>query len=168
MKKLFIYLSIVVVLFGALYVVNQQSNKAKYGDLQNNVYGIAPDKLNPETLKQLKDPNYQSIILPDELKKKVSAKEDFYVYFFASTCPHCKRTTPVLAPLAKELAVDVKQFNLEEFKDGWQQYKIQYTPTLVYFKGGQEVERMEGGVAEPGQNGYNSDSFKQFLLKYKK
>ncbi|WP_248924922.1 thioredoxin family protein [Paenibacillus hamazuiensis] len=168
MKKLVIYLSVIVVLFGALYIVNQQSNKAKYGDARNNVYGIPPEKLNPETLKQLNDPNYQNIILPDELNKKLSNKEDFFLYYFASTCPHCKKTTPVLAPLAKDLGVDVKQFNLEEFKNGWQQYNIQYTPTLIYYKGGQEVERIEGGISEPGQPGNTADTFKAFLMKYKK
>ncbi|WP_240419172.1 thioredoxin family protein [Paenibacillus periandrae] len=167
MKKIAIYLSIIVVLFAGLYVVNQQSDKAKNSKFANNVYGMAPDKMNPETVKQLDDPNYQNIILPAELDKKLNAKEDFFVYYFASTCPHCKRTTPVLAPLSKELGIDVKQFNLEEFKDGWSKYNIQSTPTLIYYKAGKEVERIVGGIAEAGQQGYNSDSFKQFLQKYK-
>jgi thioredoxin 1 len=168
MKKLALYLSIIIVLFAGLYIVNQQSDKAKNGKYANNVYGIAPDKMNPETVKQLDDPNYQNIILPADLDKKLSAQEDFFVYYFASTCPHCKRTTPVLYPLTKEMNVDVKQFNLEEFKDGWNKYNIQSTPTLIYYKGGKEVERMVGGVAEAGQQGYNADSYKQFLQKYKK
>jgi thioredoxin 1 len=167
MKKLAIYLSIIIVLFAGLYVVNQQSEKAKYGKFADNVYGISPDKMNPETVKLLEDPNYQNIILPTELDKKLDAKEDFFIYYFASTCPHCKRTTPVLYPLTKEMNVDVKQFNLEEFKDGWSKYKIESTPTLIYYKGGKEVDRMVGGIAETGQPGYNADSFKQFLQKYK-
>ncbi|SFL27603.1 Thiol-disulfide isomerase or thioredoxin [Paenibacillus sp. 1_12] len=167
MKKIAIYLSIIIVLFAGLYVVNQQSDKTKNSKFANNVYGMAPNKLNPETVKQLEDPNYQNIILPAELNKKLDAKEDFFVYYFASTCPHCKRTTPVLAPLSKELGIDVKQFNLEEFKDGWNKYNIQSTPTLIYYKAGKEVERIVGGIAETGQQGYSSDSFKQFLEKYK-
>ncbi|MCS7460125.1 thioredoxin family protein [Paenibacillus doosanensis] len=167
MKKLAIYFSIIIVLFGALYVINQQSAKAKNGKYANNVYGIAPDKLNPETVKQLDDPNYQNIILPADLDKKLNNKENFFLYYFASTCPHCKRTTPVLAPMAKEMGVDIKQFNLEEFKDGWDKYGIQFTPTLIYYKGGKEVERMEGGLAGAGEQGYSQDDYKQFLLKYK-
>lgn len=159
MKKLVIYLSIIVALFAAIYVVNVQSNQAKNAKYAGNVYGIAPEKLNPETVKLLDDPNYQNIILPEGLDKKLSAKEDFFLYYFASTCPHCKVTTPVLNPIAKDVAVDIKQFNLEEFKDGWSRYNIQYTPTLVYYKGGKEVERLEG--EQP------ADKFKQFLQKYK-
>ncbi|TVY08276.1 thioredoxin family protein [Paenibacillus cremeus] len=160
MKKLSIYLGLVIVLFGALYYVNHQSSQAKYGKYANNVYGIAPDKLNPETLKQLDDPNYQNIILPDALDKKIAAKEDFFLYYFASTCVHCKATTPVLMPIAKSLNTDIKQFNLEEFKNGWQQYNIQFTPTLIYYKGGKEAERLEGEQT--------ADAFKAFLTKYKK
>lgn len=166
MKKLAIYLSIIVVLFGALFFVNQQSNQAKNAKYADNKYGVSPDKLHPETVKLLDDPNYQNLIMPEELKKKMDNKEDFFIYYFASTCPHCKRTTPVLDPLSKELNIDVKQYNLEEFKQGWNQYKIQYTPTLVYYKGGKEVERIEGGVASNGEPGHTRDTFKQFLEKH--
>ncbi|WP_281886105.1 co-chaperone YbbN [Paenibacillus sp. YYML68] len=150
MKKLAIYLSIIVVLFGVLYVLNQQSNNAKYGKHADNVYGIAPDKLHVETVKLLDDPNYQNIILPAELDKKLAAKESFFLYYFASTCSHCKVTTPILTPLAQELGADIKQFNLEEFKDGWSRYSIQYTPTLIYYKEGKEVERLVGAQEKAG------------------
>ncbi|UUZ79956.1 thioredoxin family protein [Paenibacillus sp. P26] len=160
MKKLAIYLSVIVVLFGVIYVVNAQSNQAKNSKYANNVYGIAPDKLNPETIKLLDDPNYQNIILPDELDKKIAGKEDFVLYYFASTCPHCKVTTPVLNPVAKSLGMEIKQFNLEEFKNGWDRYNINATPTLIAYQGGKEVERLEGEQT--------ADTFKQFLSKYKK
>ncbi|MDQ1909755.1 thioredoxin family protein [Paenibacillus sp. GD4] len=168
MKKLAIYLSIVVVLFGALFIVNQQSNQAKNAKYADNPYGISPDKLNVETVKLLDDPNYQNLILPEQLKQKVDNKEDFFIYFYASTCPHCKRTTPILAPMAKDMNIDLKQYNLEEFKQGWNQYKIEYTPTLVYYKGGKEVERLVGGVASNGEAGHTPETYKQFLEKYNK
>lgn len=159
MKKLGIYLSIIVVLFGALYFVNQQSNQAKYGKYNDNVYGIEPSKLHPETLNLLDDPNYQNIILPDALDEKISGQEDFFLYYFASTCSHCKATTPILMPVAKELNTDIKQLNLEEFRDAWQRYNIQYTPTLVYYKGGKEVERLEGAQ--------DAAALRSFISKHK-
>ncbi|AEI40204.1 thioredoxin family protein [Paenibacillus mucilaginosus] len=160
MKKLGIFLAVILVLFGGLYFVNQQSNQAKYGKHMDNVYGVTPDKLHPETLKLLDDPNYQSIILPAALDKKLAAKEDFFVYYFASTCPHCKVTTPVLMPVAKELGVQMNQFNLEEFKDGWKKYNLEYTPTLVYYKGGQEADRIVGEQKAP--------ELKAFIEKHNK
>ena len=140
-------------------MLNQQSNKAKFGKYADNVYGISPDKLHPETIKLLDDPNYQSIILPAELDKKLADKESFFLYYFASTCPHCKATTPILSPLAKELGIEVRQYNLEEFKQGWSQYKLEFTPTLVYYKNGQEVERIVGEQTK--------DALQAFLTKHK-
>ncbi|MBP1989233.1 thioredoxin family protein [Paenibacillus eucommiae] len=168
MKKLLIYLGIVVILFGALYVVNQQSKKvddAKYAD---NPYGVAASKLNPATVALLNDPNYQDIILPKKLEEKIANKESFFVYYFKSDCSHCMITTPVIKPVEKEAGVTVHQFNLLEYDKGWQKYNIRVTPTLVYYKDGKEVERMEGGVPEtPGGPGNTPATFKQFFEKYK-
>lgn len=166
MKKLLIYLGIVVILFGGLYFVNQQSTKTSDKANAGNPYGVAASKLNPETVKQLNDPNYQNLILPKALDERLKNKETFFQYYYASTCPHCKVTTPVLVPMQKELGIDVKQFNLEEFKDGWNNYKINSTPTIVYYKNGVEAARIEGGIPEAGSTGGNTpEIFKAFFQK---
>jgi len=168
MKKLIIYLGIVVVLFGGLYLVNMQSNKVSDADYPYNPYGVPVKTLNPETVKQLNDSNYQNVILPADLDKRLANKESFFQYFYSSTCPHCKLTTPVLVPIEKEMGVNVTQFNLQEFPDAWQKYNIEYTPTLVYYKDGVEVERIEGGLPEPGAEGGNPpEKYKAFFTKYK-
>jgi hypothetical protein len=33
-------------------------------------------------------------MIPDELNTKLDRKDSFFVYYFASDCSHCKRTTP--------------------------------------------------------------------------
>ncbi|WP_249435870.1 thioredoxin family protein [Paenibacillus sp. Marseille-Q4541] len=134
----------------------------------NEVYGLPQSKLNAATLEILDDPNYQNIILPEELGSKIENKEDFFVYFFASDCPHCRATTPKLMPLAEELGVDLPQFNLREFDSGWRDYNIEFTPTLVYFEKGVEKERLVGGIQEEGaNNGYTVDDIKAFFTKHK-
>lgn len=165
MKKLIIYLGIIVGLFAILYSVNQMSLQAK----NDNIYGIPAKKLNALTVAQLGDPNYQNIILPKDLEQKLQNKENGFVYFFSPECSHCKETTPYLMPMSKELGVDMKQFNLLEFKEGWDQYRIKYTPTLVYFKDGKEAERIEGGFlmvnGKPDEK--TTKEFKDFFNKYK-
>lgn len=154
MKKLLIFAGIFIALFGGLaFVTNyQQTEKA-----EGNPYG--KDKLNPATVDQLDDRNYQNIILPEEVDEKMDKKDDFVVYYFSPTCEHCKRTTPELMPAAKEAGVEINQFNLLEFEDGWQQYGIEATPTLVRYQDGKEVERVEG---------YNDGAyFKDLLSKWK-
>jgi thiol-disulfide isomerase/thioredoxin len=144
MKKIAIFLAIIIALFVGMAVVTNMQNKAKIGD--ENPY--KKDNLDQTTIDILDDPNYQKIILPEELEKKLDNKEDVTVYFFASNCPHCKVTTPVLMPLAEEMDVDIVQYNLLEFQQGWDQYGIEGTPTLVRYEDGKEVARIDGSREE--------------------
>lgn len=140
MKKVIIFLAIIVVLFAAVGILTNMQNKEKVSE--DNIY--KKDTLHPETIDQLDDPNYQNIILPNELEEKLDNKEDVTVYFFSPTCSHCQRTTPVVSPLSKEMGVDLVQYNLLEFEDGWDEYGIEETPTIVQYKAGKEVERIVG------------------------
>lgn len=139
MKKILFFLIFTILLFaGIAYLSNVQKEKA----LEGNPYGT--DNLDAATIEQLDDPNYQNIILPDELKTKLEAKEDVTVYFFSPTCSYCRQTTPILMPLAKDLEATVVQYNLLEFEKGWDDYHIESTPTLVQYKEGKEVNRITG------------------------
>lgn len=140
MKKIVIFLVIVIALFVGMAVLNNVQNKEKLG--ADNKYKT--NDLQQETIDQLDDPNYQNIILPEELEEKLKNKEDVTVYYYSPTCSHCKKTTPILMPLAEDMGIDVVQFNLLEFEDGWNQYGIEGTPTLVRYVDGQEVARIDG------------------------
>ncbi|MEL3971843.1 thioredoxin family protein [Rossellomorea oryzaecorticis] len=143
MKKIIIFLAVVVGLFAAIAIVTNMQNSQK---AEGNKF--KKDKLHPATVELMDDPNYQNVILPEELDKKLENKEDVTVYFYSSTCPHCKETTPVLAPLAEEMGVDMVQYNVLEFEQGWTDYQIEATPTLVHFKNGEEVDRIVGSQPE--------------------
>jgi thioredoxin-like negative regulator of GroEL len=151
LKKIIIFLGVIIALFAAMAIVTNLQNKAQIGD--NNPY--KKTDLQQATIDQLDDPNYQNIILPEQLEKKLKDKEDVTVYFFASDCPHCKVTTPVLMPLAEEMGINIVQYNLLEFQQGWDQYGISGTPTLVHYKAGQEVARIDGSREE--------EQFRQWL-----
>ncbi|MEK3734318.1 thioredoxin family protein [Paenibacillus sp. FSL M8-0334] len=159
---LYVFGGIFLILIGALIFLNTQGEKSElYG-------GKKVSELNPATREILDDPNYQQIILPDQLEQKVQDQESFFVYFFASDCPHCRVTTPELMPLADESGVTLHQYNLREFQEGWRSYNIEFTPTLVYFENGVEKERIVGGLASPGaENGFDVDDFRAFFDKYK-
>lgn len=156
MKKVIIFLLIIVGVFAALFFVNKAQNEEK---AEGNPFG--KDTLHPETVKQLEDPNYQNIITPDELEKVIENGEDATIYFYSPTCPHCVRTTPIVAPLAKEMDVNLQQFNLLEFEDGWNNYGIESTPTIVQYKDGKEVNRIVGYQEEPVfEQWFNENSVK--------
>lgn len=139
MKKLLIFAGVIIALFAALAIVTTVSNKEK---AEGNPY--KKDTLDPATVKQLDDPLYKNIILPDELKKKLDNKESATIYFYSPTCEHCQRTSPVVVPMAEDMGLDLELYNLLEFEQGWQEYNIEATPTIVQFKNGKEVKRIVG------------------------
>jgi thioredoxin-like negative regulator of GroEL len=143
LKKIIIFLAVVIGLFAAIAIVTNMQNSQK---AEGNKF--KKDELHPATVELLDDPNYQNVILPEELEKKLENKEDVTVYFYSSTCPHCKETTPVLAPIAEDMGVDMVQYNVLEFEQGWTDYQIEATPTLVHFKNGEEVDRIVGSQPE--------------------
>ncbi|HEX7056380.1 MAG TPA: thioredoxin family protein [Bacilli bacterium] len=166
MKKLMIYLAVIVALFAAMAGLKALSDSKL--NSTDNPYHMKASQLSKETRAQFDDPNYQNIILPDELKAALDNKESLFVYFFQPTCPHCKITTPIVNPLAKQVGIDLKQFNLLEFRDGWLDYNIEGTPTIVYYKDGKEVDRLYGGAEEePGDGGHTEQDFIDFFQKYK-
>jgi thiol-disulfide isomerase/thioredoxin len=139
MKKIVIFSAIIIALFAAIAII---TNVQKTDKSEGNPYG--KDKLKPATVDQLDDPNYQNLILPKELEKKLEKKENVTVYFYSPTCSHCQKTTPIVAPLAEKMGIDLVQYNLLEFDQGWDDYNIQSTPTIVYYKNGKEQDRIVG------------------------
>ncbi|GAE34494.1 thioredoxin family protein [Halalkalibacter akibai] len=150
MKKILIFGGVVLLLFVSLIVVNnaQQTKKA-----EGNPFGKT--QLHPATLDLLNNENYQNIILPVELESQLSNEESVTVYFYSSTCQFCKETTPRLVPLADDAGINLVQYNLLEFEEGWNQYNIDATPTVVHFENGVEKERIVGAATD--------DDFKQFF-----
>ncbi|UOQ46818.1 thioredoxin family protein [Gracilibacillus caseinilyticus] len=141
MKKMIIFVLLLVVIFGALVFVVQYQNSQKL-DGVDNPYNKSD--LDQATIDQLEDPIYQNQILPDELQEKLDNGEDVTVYFYSPTCIHCQRTTPVVVPMAEEYGVDLVKLNLLEFEAAWNEYSIEATPTIVRYEAGEETARIVG------------------------
>ena len=140
MKKMLIFLTIIVALFIIIGIMTNIQKDDKLSD--GNPYG--KDDLKSSTVDQLDDPNYQNLILPDELDKKLADKSDITVYYYSPECQHCVRTTPVVAPLAEEMGIDLVQYNILEFEQGWNDYGIVETPTIIHYENGEEQARISG------------------------
>lgn len=155
MKKMLIIAGVVAAIFALIIVLTNISNNDKLAD---NPYGT--DDLEQPTIDLLSDENYQNIALPDEVDEKIKSGEPTTVYFFSPTCEHCKVTTPVLMPVAEDMDVEVLQYNILEYDQGWQDYAIEGTPTLVHYENGEEVARWSG--SQPKEN--IEDFFNQVVL----
>ncbi len=149
-----VIIGVIVLLFVALYFVNNMKNKQA---LEENENPYGKENLKQETIDQLNDPLYQNIIVPDDLDTALENGEDLTIYYYSPTCVHCQKTTPVVVPLADELGVDLKKMNLLEF-DKMKYYDVEGTPTIIHYENGKEVARIVGEQPE--------ENFKAFFDEY--
>ena len=156
MKKLLIFGGIIVAVFVLIFVLNSQKNKDA---LANNPYDT--DDLEQSTIDLIDDPNYQNIILPEELEKQIATGEPVTAYFFSPECVHCKEMTPRLTPLAEKNDIEIVKYNVLEYEKGWNDYRIEATPTMIYFEDGKEVKRVTGAIPNEQIQGF----FDQVVLK---
>lgn len=116
MKKVLIFLSIVVIIFIAVAVLNNQATKD----------------------------DYANTITPAELEEKLKTEGTQTVYFYSPECSYCQQTTPIVVPLTEDLGIDLKMFDVLKYGNESTQYNIESTPTIVHFENGQEVARIIG------------------------
>ena len=90
-------------------------------------------------VKEFTDANFQAEVL--------SSSEPVLVDFWAPWCGPCRQIAPLIEQLANENAGSVKigKVNTDENPQISRSYSIDSIPTLMFFKGGQPVQRVVGG-----------------------
>ncbi len=78
------------------------------------------------------------------LNSKLPVLADFY----SDSCVPCKRLSPVLAEIEERYAdsINIAKININFDAELAEKYEVQAAPTLIFFKGGQETERLIGAV----------------------
>ncbi|MBW4670527.1 MAG: thioredoxin [Cyanomargarita calcarea GSE-NOS-MK-12-04C] len=73
------------------------------------------------------------------------------VDFYADWCGPCQMMVPILEQVNAQLQGRMKivKIDTEKYPQLASQYQIQALPTLVLFKQGQPVERIEGAMGAP-------------------
>ena len=78
------------------------------------------------------------------LNSKLPVLADFY----SDSCVPCKRLSPVLAEIEEQYAdrINIAKININFDGELAEKYEVRAAPTLIFFKDGQETERLIGAV----------------------
>jgi thioredoxin 1 len=70
--------------------------------------------------------------------------------FYSDSCIPCKRMSPILAVLEEEYeGLKVAKLNIKFGAETAQKYEVMASPTIVFFKNGDEVKRLRGLAKKP-------------------
>ena len=74
----------------------------------------------------------------------------FVIDFWATWCGPCRMLAPIIAELAKEYdgKIVVGKCDVEENEDLAQEFVIRNIPTVLFFKGGEIVDKVVGAVSK--------------------
>ncbi|MBQ0075381.1 MAG: thioredoxin [Prevotella sp.] len=88
------------------------------------------------------------VITTDNFESYKSGDKLFVVDFWAEWCGPCKMIAPIISQLAQEYEgkVVIGKCNVEDCESIPAEYGIRNIPTLLFFKGGQLVDKFVGGA----------------------
>lgn len=91
------------------------------------------------------------IINGNEFDEKVLASEKTVIAdFFSETCGPCRRMSPVLDEISDEYGdkLSVVKINIGNDPGLAIEYGVQYVPTMIFFRNGEELTRITGAVSK--------------------
>ena len=92
-------------------------------------------------LKHLNEENFE--------KEVINSKDLILVDFFATWCGPCRMLSPVLERIATSRAeFDIAKVDVDQAQNLAYKYDVQVVPTMIIFKDGKIMNRMEGFLSE--------------------
>ncbi len=81
----------------------------------------------------------------------LQADELVLVDFWATYCAACRMVAPVVDELATDYAgkAAIVKVNVDDNPEYATQYQVRRTPTFIFFRNGQEVDRIVGAGKKP-------------------
>lgn len=83
----------------------------------------------------------------EEAREVIESGKTVLVDFFATWCGPCMRIAPILEELDEEVPdVEFVKVDVDPNMDFAQELGVMSVPTLILFKGGEEVDRLNGAL----------------------
>lgn len=89
-------------------------------------------------------------ITSENFESLKNGQQPLVVDFWATWCGPCRMVAPIIAELAKEYdgRIVVGKCDVEENEDLAQEFGIRNIPTILFFKGGQVVDKIVGAQSK--------------------
>lgn len=84
-------------------------------------------------------------------EKVLNAEIPVLVDFYSDTCVPCRMLSPVLSQIETELdgKLHIYKVNVGYEQELVDKYEVQASPTLIFFRDGEEVSRLRGMTQKP-------------------
>jgi len=95
------------------------------------------------------------------LQEEIKSKDKAFVLFYTTWCPYSQRFLPIFEEYSKSNPKECLSVIVDEEPDVFDEYDIEYYPTVIMFKNGKVHKRLD---AEPGV-GLNKKQLKDLTEK---
>jgi len=86
----------------------------------------------------------ETVLTLENFEQTVGSPDLTVVDFWATWCGPCKMIAPILEEIVNETGLSLGKVNVDEQRPLAVKYRIQFIPTLVFFKNGKELGRVSG------------------------
>ncbi len=92
----------------------------------------------------------EKVVTNSNFSEILSSDQPVLVDFWATWCGPCRMLSPTVDEIAQEYEgrAVVAKCNVDDSDEIAMQYRIRNIPTLIFFKGGQQVEKLVGLVSK--------------------
>ena len=89
-------------------------------------------------------------ITSENFESLKNGQQPLVVDFWATWCGPCRMVAPIIAELAKEYdgKITVGKCDVEENEDLATDFSIRNIPTILFFKGGEVIDRLVGAQSK--------------------